>query len=204
MKNLILLAVTGILFSVSVNAQSTVDSIESKYKLLPMPQGYSIEKAFPVLGTYQLNSTGYGAANGNVTITLDSSNKGVVWVDGLPEGRLKAHLRKSPSTYRITAQKTSTGREIPEGTMIFNPDNNTLNIALGTPYNETDPAAIFAQSAVTGTETVTTNTDQPVTTGKSTAKLKTKTGNTKTKTRVLYYTAIKNQNQSNGSTTSLQ
>src|SRR4051812_13946908 len=146
MKNTLFLFIAALFFSASVHAQSTVDTIESKYKLLPMPEALTLEKTFPVLGTYQLNTA--DSTGSAVTVTMDSSSKGIVWVDGLPEGRIKAYLKQSPATYRIVAQKSSTDKQIPEGTMIFNPETNTLNISLGAPFNDTDPAAIF--SAVSG------------------------------------------------------
>src|SRR5688500_8909771 len=118
MKNTFFLAVAALLFSVAVSAQSTVDSIAAKYKLLPMPAPLTIEKTFPVLGTYTLAGTGQASTTTNATdsvyagttaapslvVTLDSVNKGMVWIDGLPEGRIKAYLKKSPATYRILAQ----------------------------------------------------------------------------------------------------
>src|SRR5687767_12198168 len=132
MKNVFFSAVAALLFSASVEAQSTVDSIAAKYKLVPMPEALTIEKTFPILGSYQLTtpidsagatmgttnststtgtagsttsttndatvgSTTSSATSGtstagvnadasgvtsmsNVTITLDSFNKGMVWV----------------------------------------------------------------------------------------------------------------------------
>jgi len=76
MKNTLFLFIAALFFGASVNAQSTVDSIEAKYHLLPMPQALTIEKTFPVIGTYQLN--GEDATAQDVLITLDQENKGVV------------------------------------------------------------------------------------------------------------------------------
>src|SRR5207245_1721764 len=88
---------------------------------------------------------------GTVTISLDSSSKGIVWITGLPEGRMKAYLSKSPSTYRIISQKTDLGKQVPEGTLIFTPETNTLNIALGVPYNTADPASVFPAADLNAT-----------------------------------------------------
>ena len=95
---------------------------------------------FPLLGQYE-STVNTDAPS--VTITLDPTNKGLVWIEGLPQGRVKAMLRKSPSTYKIPAQKTEEGKEIPEGTLIYDKETNTLSIAIGKPYNIEDPAAAF-------------------------------------------------------------
>jgi hypothetical protein len=184
MKQTILLAVTALFIGSITNAQSTADSIAAKYKLQPMPEQMGIDKKFPVLGTYQLTSS--DSTSGNLTITLDSFNKGMVWVEGLPQGRFKAFLKKSPSTYRITAQKTNSGKQIPEGTLYYNAEANTLNVSLGAAYNDTDPTAIFASNTgMAGTD----NTAEV----KTEVKTKTSAGKTKTKTKekVTYYTATK-------------
>jgi hypothetical protein len=76
-------------------------------------------------------------------------------------------LRKSPSTYKIPAQKTEDGKEVKEGTLVFDKDANTLNIVIGTPYNTEDPLAVFN-----------TATEEPVV-----AEVKTKGSKTKIKTK---------------------
>jgi hypothetical protein len=210
MKNTIFLALAALLFSASVQAQTTVDSIAAKYKLVPMPEPLTIEKTFPVLGTYQLNmgadasvtaattaNTSTTATTGtematttttnNVMVTLDPENKGVIWVEGLPQGKFKAYLKKSPATYRILAQKTEAGTSIPEGTLIFDPETKALNIALGKEYDEADPAAIFALNPAlmaTATTDATAATD-------NTVKVKVKTATSKSKSKVTYFTANK-------------
>ncbi|SHF58116.1 hypothetical protein SAMN05444008_109212 [Cnuella takakiae] len=208
---------------------STRDSIAAKYKLQPMPGALTIEKTFPILGTYQLNTTpgaagitgstdattatgttgttnttgntttgtvnnsgntmnatdasaAYGAQQ--ITITLDSASKGIVWVEGLQQGRMKAYLKKSPATYRVVAQKSATGTAIPEGTMHLDSTTNTLHIALGVPYNDVDPTAIFAVSDSTASVD-------------NTAEVKVKTKDSKTnkttksKSKVVFITATK-------------
>ena len=207
MKNIIFFFFAALLFTASAKAQSTVDSIAAKYKLMPMPEPLTVEKTFPVLGTYQLtmgaeapvtaattantsttSTTGMETTtSNNVVVSLDPENKGVIWVEGLPQGKFKAYLKKSPATYRILAQKTESGNSIPEGTLIYDPETKALNIALGKDYDEADPAAIFAMNpAVTGTAT--TDATAPV---DNTVKVKVKTATSKSKSRVTYFTANK-------------
>jgi len=175
MKNTIFLAIAALFFSAAVNAQSTVDSIAAKYKLLPMPEPLTIEKTFPVLGQYTLVNSADTAATLNVT--LDSASKGIVWIEGLPQGRVKAYLRKSPATYRILAQKTESGKQVPEGTVMLDTATKTLNIALGAPFNETTPEAIFAFNNSTPED--------------NTVEVKAKSKTAKTKAKVTFYTASK-------------
>ena len=187
MKNTIFLFIAALFFSAAVNAQSTVDSIHAKYQLQPMPEALTIEKTFPVLGTYQLNGADSSSAQ-QVTITLDSSNKGMIWISGLPEGTMKAYLKKSPGTYRILSQKSESGAQIPEGTLFFDPSTNTLEVALGKAYDEADPTAIFANANATANNSdVADNATQVKT------KTKTAAGKTKTKNRLVFYTASKTQ-----------
>lgn len=191
---------------------STRDSIAAKYKLLPMPGGLTIEKTFPILGVYQLNQgadvTGTTAATtGNtgtthsdstltttdasaafgtpqVTIMPDSASKGIVWVEGLEQGKFKAYLKKSPATYRIVAQKTAAGTAIPEGTLHLDTATNTLHIAMGAAYQDTDPTAVFFQSAAAATHA----TDRTASTA---TKTKSKTAKTQAKPKVQIITATK-------------
>lgn len=72
------------------------------YKMQPMPEALTTEKIFPVIGKYQL--TDKDGAQSTVTVALDEANKGIVWIDGLPQGKIKATLRKSPATYKIPVQ----------------------------------------------------------------------------------------------------
>ncbi len=119
----------------------TVDSIISKHKdnLIPAREPITINNIFPVLGQYESTNADASA----VTITLDAENKGIVWVEGLPQGKIKAMLRKSPSTYKIPAQKTEDGKEVAEGTMVYDKETNSLSICIGKPYNVQDPLAVF-------------------------------------------------------------
>lgn len=203
MKNIIFFVFAALLFTATAQAQNTVDSIAAKYKLTPMPEPLTIEKTFPVLGTYQLTTgadasvttattatttTGTETATtNNVVVSLDPENKGVIWVEGLPQGKFKAYLKKSPATYRVLAQKTESGNSIPEGTLIYDPETKALNIALGKDYDDADPAAIFAMNpAVMGTTT--TDVTAPA---DNTVKVKVKTATSKSKSKVTYFTANK-------------
>ena len=205
MKNTIFLALVALLFTASVQAQTTVDSIAAKYKLIPMPEPLTIEKTFPVLGTYQLAAdasattsmatttdasavTTTTSSPSNVTITLDSVNKGVIWVSGMPQGTFKAYLKRSPATYRILAQKTDAGKEIPERTLMLDSATNTLNIALGKDFDEVDPAAIFALNPALNPNAT---TDAAATPTDNTVKVKVKTPTSKSKAKVTYYTATR-------------
>jgi hypothetical protein len=151
MKKAAIFAAAIFLFSAfAVSAQETgtavknptVDSINAKYSLLPMPAPMSIDQVFPALGEFQSTD-----APANVKIVLDEQNKGVVWIEGLPQGRVKAMLRKSPSTYKIPAQKTDEGTDVPEGTLLYDKDSKKLSICLGRAYNDQDPAAAFVPVA---------------------------------------------------------
>ena len=92
---------------------------------------------FPALGSY----TPSGTSTENVTITQDETNKGMVWVDGLEQGRFKALMKKSPAVYKIPAQKSESGKSIAEGTLYLNPETNELTIVLGRSFNDADPAS---------------------------------------------------------------
>ena len=133
------------------------------YKMQPMPEALTTEKIFPVVGKYQLTDK-EGAAS-TVTVALDPSNKGLVWVEGLPQGKIKATFRKSPATYKIPVQplegeitapaaeakdaKTAKNakavkvKELPEGVLIYDKDANVLNVCIGCTYNNDDPATAF-------------------------------------------------------------
>lgn len=179
MKNTIFFFLAALFISATVNAQSTVDSIEAKYKLLPMPEALTLEKTFPAIGTYHLSTA--TDSSSVVTITLDSANKGIVWVEGLPQGKFKAYLKQSPASYRILAQKTESGTQIPEGTLIFDPSTNTLNVALGKSFNDANPTEVFGLNNF-GADVVSAGTE---------VKVKTKTKDSKTKNKLVFYSATK-------------
>lgn len=183
-KTLFLAGIAFLLLTVATHAQQptqpttepkktgnpTVDSIESKYTLTPMPNPMTTEQIFPVIGQYQSSTN----ADQKVTIALDDQNKGFVWIDGLPQGRVKGIMKKAPATYKIPAQKTADGTEVPEGTLIYDKDANTLTIMLGRPFNDADPASVFTTTATTD-ESAMPSTEKPTVT---------KTKGNKTKTKV--------------------
>ena len=124
-----------------------VQEIRAKYEnsMITEAAPLTTEAIFPVLGTY----TSSEDANANrYTISLDAENKGIVWINGLPQGAVKAMLRKSPATYKIPAQKTSDGKDVNEGTLIFDQESNTLHIALGAKYDLDNPGIVFDNATV--------------------------------------------------------
>ena len=131
-----------------------------------MPSAPTTEQIFPVIGQYQSTEN----ADSKITITLDEANKGFVWIEGLPQGRMKAILKRSPATYKIVAQKDADGKDIPEGTLVYDKDANVIHVLLGLPFNDENPDAVFAPPAV----------DQPA----EPVVTKTKTKGNKTKTKV--------------------
>lgn len=140
------------------------------YKLQPMPEALTTEKVFPVIGSYQLTDK-EGAAT-PITITLDETNKGIAWVDGFPQGRIKANLMKSPATYKIPAQKIGEGKDakdVAEGVLVYNRDANTMNVCFNCTYNAENPEVVFA---VATEEPVVEETAATKKAAKSTAKTK--------------------------------
>lgn len=139
----------------------TVDSIMSQYKdkYVAAKPAQTIADIFPALGEYE---SATNAETSKLSITIDPNNKGLVWIEGLPQGRVKAFLRKSPATYKIPAQKTEQGKEVAEGTLMFDKETNTLSICIGKEYNTTDPSAAFMMAE-----------EEPVTTSKNSKAKKT-------------------------------
>jgi hypothetical protein len=176
MKNTIFLFLAAFFITATVNAQSTVDSIRAKYTLQPMPEALTLEKAFPVIGTYHLTSD----SSSTVTVSLDSANKGIVWVEGLPQGKIKAYLKQSPATYRVVAQKTESGTQVPE--------------ALGKAFDDANPAEIFALNTAVAADDAMAGTE---------VKVKTKTKDSKKKEKIVFYSATKAQ-QNTSSTGTIQ
>ena len=149
------------------------------YKMQPMPEALTTEKIFPVIGKYQLTDK-EGTAS-TVTVSLDPENKGLIWVEGLPQGKIKAALRKSPATYKIpvqplegevapevaavpeakegkeakdakAAKNVKAPKELPEGVLIYDKDANILSVCIGCTYNSEDPAVAFTPSEPVATE----------------------------------------------------
>jgi hypothetical protein len=179
MKKTAIIAGALLFFTAALNAQTT-DTVPAKpaqtsdqwnnhdvekYKLQPMPEALTLEKKFPVIGKYNL--TDKTGANSEVTITLDETNKGIVWVEGLPQGKLRAMLRKSPGTYKIPVQKGTDDKDIAEGVLLFDKDANTLNVCIGCTYNMEDPASAFATTEPVIEEPVKTTKTSKKTTAKA-------------------------------------
>lgn len=134
----------------------TVDSITSQYAgkyIAPRPALTSAD-IFPVIGKYE-STTNADAAS--VNIALDGQNKGVVWIEGLPQGKVKAMLRKSPAVYKIPAQKTEDGKDVAEGTLIFDKETNILSICIGKLYDVANPSSAFSTPAEEPATTVKTS-----------------------------------------------
>ena len=76
-----------------------------------------------MLGVYE---TSTNPEAGKLLITADETNKGIIWVEGLPQGRIKALLTRSPATYKIPAQQNAEGKTVAEGTLIYDKEQNIL------------------------------------------------------------------------------
>ncbi len=152
-KPFCILCAFALLFSLSFSASAqestwdakknaTVDSITSQYKEKYIATGPTLTTAdiFPALGQYESTTN---PESSTVSIRIDPDNKGLVWVEGLPQGKIKAMLRKSPATYKIPVQKTEDGKDVAEGTLIFDNETNTLSIAIGKKFNAADPSTAF-------------------------------------------------------------
>lgn len=152
-------------------AQTKTVEIPQNYRpksaeLLPMPAAITNEAIFPAIGVYELKDKDGNAAH--VTVTQDEENKGIVWIEGLPQGKIKAFLKQSPAVYKIPAQEpvkdmmaeeavaeetspkskkqTATAPKVnmlPEGTLYYDSDNNIMQIQLGTKFNEAEPLQVF-------------------------------------------------------------
>jgi hypothetical protein len=142
------------------------------YKLQPMPEALTNEKIFPVIGKYQLTDKA-GTASA-VTVSLDPENKGLIWVEGLPQGKIKATLRKSPATYKIPAQKVGEekdAKDVAEGVLIYDKDANVLNVCIGCTYKSEDPATVFMTTEPVTTEVEKVEKKATKSAKKSTAKV---------------------------------
>ncbi len=164
-KNALIMGIVALSFlTISANAQSdtkpvqpaptdtvnrwnpknnpAVAEINDKYKdkyVITKPT-MTTNDIYPVLGQYESSTNPEAAV---ITIMLDAENKGIVWITGLPQGKVKAMLRKSPAIYKIPAQKTEDGKDVAEGTAIYDKDTKTLSMIIGKQYNAADPTAAF-------------------------------------------------------------
>jgi hypothetical protein len=122
---------------------------KAKYAMLPMPAPMTTEQIFPVIGKFDVTNKEGEATQ--LTISLDETNKGIAWIDGLPQGRIKANLRQSPATYKIPEQKLGEEKDaktVAEGVLIYDKDANTVNLCIGCKYNVEDPAVAFNPAPV--------------------------------------------------------
>jgi hypothetical protein len=176
MKKKISLAALFLLFSaVTVFAQvNTTPEVPRNYKpkakeLLPMPDSLTELNTFPALGSYVVYSIKGDSVN--ITVSKDADSKGIVWIEGLPQGKIKGYLKQSPATYRLIFQnfeKTNTlGNKqiaIPlrEGTLIYNKEGNKICINIGKKFNEENPKSVFPDAApVADNTTVNNSTVKP-------------------------------------------
>lgn len=183
MKKNILVAVVALFATTLLFAQvSTTPEVPRNYKpkpkeLLPMPDSLTTADIFPVLGHYSV--AGANGDSSDVYITLDEGSKGVVWISGLPQGKIKAELKASPAVYKIPVQKTFlndarpeetvsdyaaaeapekkqakvlSGKSVQEGTLIYDKESNALYINLGTKFKAEDPASVFPELITTPTD----------------------------------------------------
>jgi hypothetical protein len=122
---------------------------KAKYAMLPMPAPMTTEQIFPVIGKFDVTNKEGEATQ--LTISLDETNKGIAWIDGLPQGRIKANLRQSPATYKIPEQKLGEEKDaktVAEGVLIYDKDANNINLCIGCKYNVEDPAVAFNPAPV--------------------------------------------------------
>jgi hypothetical protein len=122
----------------------TVAAINANYVLAPVKsEPLTNEKVFPVIGKYNVSAPAQETAT-PVTIMLDEQNRGIAWLDGLQQGKIKLLLKRSPAVYKIPAQKTDLGNDVAEGTLIYDKESNQLNICIGKSFNDAEPGSVFA------------------------------------------------------------
>jgi hypothetical protein len=122
----------------------TVAAINANYVIAPVKsEPLTNEKIFPVIGKYNVTAHAEETAM-PVTIMLDEQNRGIAWLDGLQQGKIKLLLKRSPAVYKIPAQKTDLGKDVAEGTLIYDKESNQLNICIGKSFNDAEPGSVFA------------------------------------------------------------
>ena len=173
MKNAIFFSLATLLLSASASAQTTdstattvgTATTTAKVEIPAHLQGVTSdnikpEHYLPVLGSFQ------SADAKAVTVTVDPANVGIVWIDGLSQGRVKAYLKKSPATYKIPAQKTAEGKSVAGGTLFFDPATKQVSIFIGREYNDENPLTVFeATSKAKGQLFTGTKVETATTTG---------------------------------------
>jgi hypothetical protein len=56
-------------------------------------------------------------------------------------------MKKAPSTYKIPAQTSESGKAVAEGTLHLNTETNELTIVLGRAFNDQNPASFTAETS---------------------------------------------------------
>jgi hypothetical protein len=144
MKNTLL--ALAFLYACAANAQTASSTTQSTNVASAPAQVKNVSSAdikpehfLPVLGNYKAA----GNNSQSFSITVDPSNLGIIWIEGMQQGRFKALLKQSPAVYKIPAQKTESGKSIAEGTLFYDKETAELKIVLGIPFNDASPVASF-------------------------------------------------------------
>lgn len=148
MKNTIL--ALSLLMAVAAQAQTDEKPVAATATVTAAAQPANVvtsdnikpENFLPALGTFH----GNGSSTGDVTITVDATNLGIVWVEGLPQGKFKALLKQSPATYKIPSQKTESGKQVAEGTLLVNPETKELTVMIGKAFDDANPASFVSNT----------------------------------------------------------
>lgn len=151
--------------SISLFAQNTTPEVPRNYKpklkpIIKANDSINNGSIFPIIGVYDV--TDNKGLHYETKINLDDANSGIIWITGLPQGKIKAYLMASPATYKIPSQtplpieasadsstvkpsKKKPSSQINEGTLIYDKENSSLKINLGQKYNEDAPSTVFAE-----------------------------------------------------------
>jgi hypothetical protein len=143
MKNTLLaLAFLSVFAANAQTASTTSESLNVSVASAPAKHVSSDnirpEHFLPVLGNFKT-----GNSSQQISITVDPANIGIIWIEGLQQGRFKALLKQSPAVYKIPAQTTESGKRIAEGTLVYDKQTAELKIILGIPFNDASPVAAF-------------------------------------------------------------
>lgn len=199
-KNFLLMMVLSLTIATTSFAQvSATPEVPKNYKpqakeLAPMPGELTDAMIFPVLGKYDYTNKEGEVAS--VTVTRDAENKGVVWINGMPQGKFKADLKQSPAIYKIPVQKTLqndveavestetavaadatekseprySGKSLKEGTLVFDTTTHKLYVNVGAKFDEENPTAIFPEMTAVDDSTAVVAAAEEVEAAEGTAK----------------------------------